>query len=776
MGLPFRVSLQRYNYYLERQKRAIHLRTGFLDWTRFAIFDGETSNHINLMKAKAMLYGALAILMLASCSPGKEVSLSEVDSFEKAVPVWAEGRELEKNLTLSFREVIKGKRKADIRIAASTDYRLKVNGNFVGHGPCVAAHGFYRVDCYDIGPFLGKGDNVVSIEVAGYNEPSFYLISQPSFLMAEIHSGRECIAWTGRDFKAYDLGWRKQDVPKFSFQRPQMEYWILEPSYGDWETSLSFSSAKEVPLKQQEPKTLISRRVPYPDYTLREASRVDSDKAVIFSFGKDCSGFLGMEVSVKSRSRVTVDFDELLTDGEVRHRMSFRGYIVYELEPGRYTLESFEPYTMQYAQVAVEGDASVERMFMRDYCNSDVHRGRFTCSNPDLVRIFEAARETIRQSSLDVFMDTPSRERAGWLCDSFFSSRVTCDLSGNTLLEKNFLENFILPEKLPWVPEGMLPMCYPSDHWDYNYIPNWAMWYVLELEEYLARSGDRELVDKARDRMYALAAFFEKYLNADGLLEKLDKWVFIEWSAANSFTQDVNYPTNMLYAEMLDAMGRLYSDASLREKASRIRETIRQQSYDGRFFCDNAVRQPDGTLQRTDNHTEVCQYYAFFFHTASKEEYPELWDRLVNEFGPKRNKVNPYPDVPFANAFIGNYLRPELLSREGLTRQLLEETFDYFLPMVELTGTLWENMGATASCNHGFASHLAHVIYRDVAGIHDVDRVGKTVTLRLRDTGLESCSAVLPVPEGDISLEWTMKDGKIDRKVKLPKGYRLIEE
>ena len=351
--------------------------------------------------------------VVSSCRPSEDPR--QVESFTNAVPVWAEGRQTEKNLTLSFREVVKVglKTRSEIRIAASTDYRLKVNGTFVGHGPCVAAHGFYRVDCHDLKPYLHHGENVVSVEVAGYNEPSYYLLSQPSFLQAEIRIGGKTVAWTGRDFKAYDLGNRKADVPKFSFQRPQMEYWILSPDHDTWESDTAFEYDKEVKLVQQEPKTLIARRVAYPDYTLREAVRVPDAKAEVFSFGKDCSGFLGMEVTVKEKSRLTVDFDELLTDGLVKQRMSFRGYIVYEFEPGHYTVESFEPYTMQFLQTAIEGDMTVDRVYMRDYCNSDVHNGQFTSSDQRLDRIFEAARETIRQSSLDVFMDTPSRERAG---------------------------------------------------------------------------------------------------------------------------------------------------------------------------------------------------------------------------------------------------------------------------------------------------------------------------------------------------------------------------
>ena len=457
--------------------------------------------------------------------------------------------------------------------------------------------------------------------------------------------------------------------------------------------------------------------------------------------------------------------------------MAFRGYVAYELEPGTYTLESIEPYTMQFAQVAFNGNATVKRLYLRDYCNSAVQAGQFNCDNEDLNRIFEAARQTIRQCALDIFMDCPSRERAGWLGDSFFSSRVECDLSGASLVEKNFLENYLLPEHFKTIPEGMVPMCYPSDNFEGGtYIPNYAMWFVLELEEYLARSGDRAMIDAFKERVYGLIDFFDTFLNSDGLLERLRSWVFIEWSAANRFVQDVNYPSNMQYAGMLDAVSRLYDDPSLHERAEAMRQIIRSQAFDGRFFIDNALRGEDGSLQLTGNHTETCQYYAFYFRTATPETYPELWQRLATEFGPVRDKEDKYPDVPKANALFGNYLRMELLSENGLGAQMMKEAVDFYLPMVEATGTLWENMTFSDSCNHGFAAHLAHMFYRDAAGLYKVDRVGKSVTLRLRDTGLKQCYAVLPVPSGEIKIDWSCNDGKFNYDIKLPKGWKLIEE
>ena len=60
--------------------------------------------------------------------------------------------------------------------------------------------------------------------------------------------------------------------------------------------------------------------------------------------------------------------------------------------------------------------------------------------------------------------------------------------------ESLFLENFALPEKFDFLPEGMFAMCYPADFPNGNFIPNWAMWLVFEVEEYKKRGGDPALI------------------------------------------------------------------------------------------------------------------------------------------------------------------------------------------------------------------------------------------------------------------------------------------
>ena len=783
------------------------------------------------------------ILIIYQCTSDQEPADK---FFKRAEAIWPVGKQYEKNITAGFRtqfeKPVNGK--ATLLVTASSLYRVFLNGEFIGHGPARAAHDYYRVDEWDLSGKLGEDKNVLAIEVAGYNINSYYLLDQPSFIQAELVSGKRVIASTSAntdDFTAVIIKERVQKVPRYSFQRTFAEYYRLEPGYDNW-MFLTDNEMNSVGCEDAGGKALLERRVPYPEFKVVNPVMIVSsgkvntgvkresywkDRAVvnigeqlkgffedelelnpaieiqemeqlevekieaayrnygdyllekdhfkIFDFGMNLTGFIGLEIEVARAGRLFLTFDEILSDGDVNfRRMRTINSVTCDLAPGTYRFESIEPYTLRYLKaIMTGGECKINKFYIREYVNPDVESASFESSDPRINRIFSAGVETFRQNAPDIFMDCPSRERAGWLCDSYFMARVAVDLSGNTLIEKNFYENFLLPEKFRFLPEGMLPMCYPADHYNGNFIPNWAMWFVVQLEEYLERSNDRELVDALKPKVLALIDYFEPFRNNDGLLENLDAWIFIEWSEANRFVQDVNYPTNMLFAAMLDIAGKLYGLEGLCQDASEIREIIRKQAFNGEFFVDNAVRNQNGELIVTENTTEICQYYAYFFNIVSPATHPELLNKLINEFGPKRIHSNPYPGVYFANAFTGNYLRLELLSGYNLKSQLLDESIDFFDYMALRTGTLWEHISTGASLNHGFASHIVHVLYRDVLGITNIDIDNKTVSFRIPDIDLSFCKGSTPRGDDIFEFEWE-KDGEtVIFKHSVPDGFDI---
>jgi alpha-L-rhamnosidase len=443
-------------------------------------------------------------------------------------------------------------------------------------------------------------------------------------------------------------------------------------------------------------------------------------EAVTYRMPCNTTGKIEFSVACDEDTEVLITFDEFLGENGLIHyrRLYTVNAAMWKLKGGRYRLSTFEPYTLGVMTFHVlKGRAILSDVGMIYFGAEDTKRS-YRGDDETLNSIFRAAVESYRQNTFTIYMDCPSRERAGWLCDSFFTSRVEKTLTGKSEIERCFLENFFLPNRFENLPEGMFPMCYPADFNSGNFIPNWAMFLVLELEEYLERTGDKEFIENAKDKIYALMNYFEKFENTDGLLEKLEKWVFVEWSECNKLTQDINFPTNMLYAKTLRAAAHLYHDAEFAKKAEHLRKIINEKSFTEKgFYCDNAVYGEDGVARLSEKYTETCQYYAFFCGIATPEEKPELWETMLHDFGPERIVPNKWPDfTPEAkwkeiypsNAFIGNYLRLELLYLYGEHEKLIQNIKGFFTKMADLTGTLWENDSTTASCNHGFASHVVY--------------------------------------------------------------------
>ncbi len=686
--------------------------------------------------------------------------------FRKAIPVFEIGKENEMNTFYGFAARVPQGEGTLLRIAGDSTYSVFVNGVFVFSGPARAAHHFHRVDEIPLGAFLTEDSNVLTVRLTTYNNHCFNYLCQPGFLCAEVEQNGQILAYTDEKgeggIDCYALDEKLKKVRRYSFQRNFTEAYRLDERYNLFDVDPANSGHRKVVLADQGEKRFIPRNVflprfeaEYPVNVIAEGkilpvADAPTDGEVYEGYGADLefncndevakmafeaenrdvrkwnglnltdgtfadveykcnlTGFLEMTFTVTEECELFLLFDEVYNGNNVDYlRMACNNIHTFFAKPGTYRVMTQEAYTFRYLRVACrKGALKLDAITIRRAGFPEIENVP-KIDDPELKRIYDAAIETFRQNTYDIYMDCPSRERGGWLCDSFFTSRVERFLTGKTMVEENFLGNFIDRAQDPWLPEGMINMCYPSDHPDGTYIPNWSMWYVLEMEEYLAFTGNREFVDSAKDLIYGLVNFFRKFKNADGLLEKLESWVFVEWSHANDLVQDVNYPSNMLFARMLRAVANLYDDPSLISEAEVIEEYIRKNTMVNGFFCDNAYRREDGSLELSGECTETCQYYAFYMGIATPETYPELWQKLTTDFGPQRKQTGAYPEIFFANAFIGNYLRLDLLYRYGLIDRMVEEIRGYFLYMADKTGTLWEHDADHASCNHGFASYVA---------------------------------------------------------------------
>jgi len=90
----------------------------------------------------------------------------------------------------------------------------------------------------------------------------------------------------------------------------------------------------------------------------------------------------------------------------------------------------------------------------------------------------------------------------------------------------------------------------------------------------------------------------------------------------------------------------------------------------------------------------------------------------------------------------------------------------------DLTGTLSENDGTQASCNHGFALHGGvRLLFRDVLGSERPDVVRRRVRIRFPDSPLEWCEGAVPTPNGPVELAWRVEGAELSCWLRVLPGY-----
>ena len=691
--------------------------------------------------------------------------------FKQAIPVFAKGKDKEMNYQLLLRTEAKDLRGCTLYVTAFSFYRLTVNGQFVSFGPARTAKGYARVDEIALGGYHSDRGNEIVLEVAGYYCCSLSTVKQPSFVVAELRRGEEILLATGRegDFEGFCSCRRLQRVERFSGQRhfgeiydyrtgePFAEAYRVElalaenhPSYlprrvpmptyeifdiEAYASAGTFSYDESRPCQenrysgglmvpgwgQYSPEEAVS--LPYrwiqkqkQKKTAGEGAlplRLSAGEYAILDLGAIYAGFLRLDVTAHEECDMVLGFSELCSPDEFAFtNINMQAVIEYFLPMGkRMEFQSFEPYTCRFAVLMVKsGSVTVSSFGVRCF---EYDRSRMIprdIRDPELRKIYAAAQRTFAHNAVDLYTDCPSRERAGWLCDSFFTGRAEYFLTGKSLVEDAFLENFRLYRNEGDTIDGVLPMCYPADFQsDKKFIPQWNMWYVLEVKEYLTQrnpSADREAF---RDSVYGIMGYLADCENEDGLLENLPSWSFVEWSTANEWVQDVNYPSNFLYSEVLYAVGELYGDNNMSAKAARVRAKTRELAFDGEVFVDNAERGADGVLRNTRNSSEAGQYYAILYGDVDLDSpgYERLREYVRNSFS--SFEPGDRQTVP-VNAFIGLYLRICALMKLGMKDTLRADLKGFFGGMVESTGTLWEYKQFKGSFDHGFAALAALAI------------------------------------------------------------------
>jgi hypothetical protein len=152
-------------------------------------------------------------------------------------------------------------------------------------------------------------------------------------------------------------------------------------------------------------------------------TRFDGEKAIEFSAGEfriidfatNLTGFLGIEVVLSEPGRLYLTFDEITkADGDIDfNRLDCANTVMLDCQPGRYSFETLEPYTLRYLKIfLLSGSGKIEQLYLREYVNTESIKSCFACSDPrPTLSLPLPQRRFGRKLSISLWIFRPASER-----------------------------------------------------------------------------------------------------------------------------------------------------------------------------------------------------------------------------------------------------------------------------------------------------------------------------------------------------------------------------
>jgi len=127
---------------------------------------------------------------------------------------------------------------ATLHLFADANYHLRVNGRFVGYGPCRFYPEYPEFDTYELTELLQPGENVIAVWVCNPGAPNFHRLYHPGGFIAwgQVVTRQETLdlatpgPWNARISPAFE-----PTAPKFSFAQGPIQIYDERLDVRDWD-------------------------------------------------------------------------------------------------------------------------------------------------------------------------------------------------------------------------------------------------------------------------------------------------------------------------------------------------------------------------------------------------------------------------------------------------------------------------------------------------------------------------------------------------------------
>lgn len=247
-------------------------------------------------------------------------------------------------------------------------------------------------------------------------------------------------------------------------------------------------------------------------------------------------GFLNLDFESPCDQMVTISYGEHLVEGQVQRLIDGRDFSVefYAKKGVNQYLNPFRRLAGRYLQVQCKEPLQVSYVGL---CPTDrpVKEIPRTFTDPKFQKIYEVSVNTLKKCMHEHYEDCPWREQAMYTLDS--RNQMLCGYYA-------FEDADYVRENLRFIgkgqrEDGLLSLCFPAGT-DLP-IPFFSLVYLMQLQDYLVHTGDRNLVEELKPVVDRIAKTFESCRDESGLIPNFPApcWNFYEWAEGSDNATEI---------------------------------------------------------------------------------------------------------------------------------------------------------------------------------------------------------------------------------------------
>ena len=580
----------------------------------------------------------------------------------------------------------------------------------------------------------------------------------------------------GEDFDARRMqnGWDRPSFVTNAKWRPALE--VAGPDESASSPGLQLSDRLIPPITIAEKLAPVRVTRPRPD-------------VMVYDMGKDSSGWPEILVRGRAGDRVRMLPGELLNqDGTVTQTSGGAGpnnpvLFNYTLAGGE---ERWHPrftyYGFRYVQVettrAMAGGQKPEVLSLwTDFTHDDVSvDGHFTSSVTLLNRTHALIDRAILSNLASVISDCPTREKLGWLEQTYLAGSSIMNNYGllklyekvaNDMAEAQFANGFvpaIAPEYVAFVNAN-------GNSTNFRDTPEWGSAIILSPWEAYRFYGDAEILKDHYESMVRYAGYLRSKLQ-DGMLSYgLGDWFDIgpgqpgeaQLTGKGLTATAIYYQDLRTLAAIANLLGKEADAASFEREAAEVRESFNRHL----LHADTATY---------DRGSQTAQAMPLVLGLVPENLRQSVLENLIKDIRAHGNHVTA--------GDIGFHYVVRALTENGRSDVLFDmlsrddsPSYGYQLKRGATTLTEAWDANPGASQNHFMLGHAEEWFYRGLAGI-DVDMTRpETRQIMIRPAFLAKvpeAQAKVHTVLGIVESSWTREGANVVWRVAIPVGSRAL--